>query len=109
MVDLYLDEDINILVATLLRARNIIVTTTMGNKMLGSSDDAQLEYAAANKLSIVTHNRVDFENLYRVYAETNRNHSGIIVLIRRDVYDMSRRLAKFSLTHETIPNQLWYV
>lgn len=109
MVNLYLDEDVNILVATLLHTRNINVITTIESKMLGSSDRIQLEYATNNKLSIVSHNRVDFENLYREYVEGRKEHTGIIVLIRRDVYEMVRRLARFSLMHENIANQLWYV
>lgn len=109
MVNLYLDENVNILVATLLRARTINVITTLESDMLGSEDDIQLEYAASKNAAIVTHNRIHFENLFEKYVEENKTHSGIIILVRRDVYLMARKLSKFAITHDDISNQLWYV
>lgn len=64
MIKLYLDENIDVLLAILLRARNINVLTTAEAENLGKSDQVQFEYSIANSLSIATHNRVDFENLY---------------------------------------------
>lgn len=45
MVRLYLDENVNILLAALLRARNIEVTTALESNMLGKSDEGQIEFA----------------------------------------------------------------
>jgi hypothetical protein len=109
VVNLYLDEDINILLATLLRARNINVITTLESNMLGSEDDDQLDYSTSKISAIVTHNRVHFENLYGKYIDLNKTHSGIIILIRRDVYLMAKKLSRFAITHDDISNQLWYV
>lgn len=109
MVKLYLDEDVHGLLAKLLRARNISVETTQEGKMLGKDDWEQLEYATQTNAVIVTHNRVDFENLFTSYAEQGKSQNGIIVLIRREVYVMASRLSKFVLSHEDIKNQLWYV
>ena len=86
MVKLYLDEDVHGLMAKLLRARNIAVETTQESKMIGKSDREQLDYAVQAKAVIVTHNRVDFENLNTEYIEKGKNHNGIVVLIRREVY-----------------------
>ncbi len=69
MVKLYLDENIDVLLAILLRARNINVITTVEAENLGKSDPLQLEYSISNSLSITTHNRVDFENLYKAFTE----------------------------------------
>ena len=77
--------------------------------MLGKDDRRQLEHAIKTNAIIVTHNRVDFENLFKDYIEQKKNHNGIIALIRREVYIMANRLSKFVLTHENIENQLWYV
>lgn len=109
MVRLYLDEDVHGLLATLLRARNISVETTQESKMLGKDDWEQFEYATKTNAVIVTHNRVDFENLFANYTEQRKSHDGIIILLRREVYVMANRLSKFVLSHEDLKNQLWYV
>jgi len=106
---LYLDEDVHGLLAALLRAKNIPVETTQESMMLGKSDTEQLEYAVKTNAVLATHNRVDFENLYKSYIEDGQKHSGIIILIRREVYVMASRLSKFILTHEELSNKLWYV
>jgi predicted nuclease of predicted toxin-antitoxin system len=67
VINLYLDENVNILLATLLRARSINVITTRESDMLGTGDEEQLEYAVNQKTAIVTHNRVDFEYLYSLH------------------------------------------
>jgi len=79
--------------------------------MLGKSDEAQLKYAVQLEAAVVTHNRVDFENLYTRYMEKSIKHYGIIILIRRDVHLMANRLSRFMQTHEReeIANKLWYV
>ena len=77
--------------------------------MLGRSDRDQFEYAVQIKAAFVTHNRADFENLFREYIEKGKSFPGIIILIRRDVYRMAQLLSRFVLTHESIENQLWYI
>jgi len=109
VVKLYLDEDVQGLLAVLLRAKNIQVETTQESKMLGKDDRQQLEYAMKTNATMVTHNRVDFENLFTEYIEKGKTLQGIIVLIRKDVYQMAKRLSKFILTPEDFKNRLWYV
>lgn len=109
MAKLYLDEDVHGLLAALLRARNISVETTQESNMLGESDEDQLTYAIKSKAALVTHNRVDFENLHTRYLEKSIKHYGIIILIRRDVHLMGNRLSRFLQTHDEITNKLWYV
>ena len=77
--------------------------------MLGKNDREQLEYAINTNSVFVTHNRVDFENLFTDYIQQKKSHYGIIVLIRREVYVMANRFSKFALSHDDIANQLWYV
>ncbi len=109
MVKLYLDENVNVLLASLLRARNIEVSTTLESNMLGTSDEEQLDYATSRDAALVTHNRVDFENLFQKYIESSKRTSGIVILIRRDVYTMAQRLSRFCLVHKDITGQLFYV
>jgi hypothetical protein len=59
----YLDEDVSVLIAALLRARSFAVTTTVEAANPGAADEEQLSYAAANGMAILTHNRIDFERL----------------------------------------------
>ena len=109
MASIYLDENVNVLLSSLLRARNIHVVTALESTMLGKSDDEQLVFASQHGYALVTHNRIDFENLFRKYVEQNKGFSGIIILRRRNVYQMAQRLSKFTLMHDNIDGQLWYV
>jgi len=109
VVSLYLDEDIHGLLAVLLRVRNISVETTQESRMLGKEDWEQLEYATKKGAAIVTHNRVDFEKLFADYIEQGKKQSGIIILIRKEVYVMANRLSRFVLSHDDLTGQLWYV
>jgi hypothetical protein len=81
--DLYLDEDVSVLVATLLRGRGLDAVTAVGEHMLGLDDSAQLAHAAAMGRCVVTHNRVHFELLHRQYVASGRDHAGIIVATTR--------------------------
>jgi len=63
----YLDENIDILVAKILRARGYKVLTTDDAGRKGKSDPEQLEFAVEHELAIVTMNRVDFESLAKEY------------------------------------------
>jgi 2C-methyl-D-erythritol 2,4-cyclodiphosphate synthase len=109
VVKLYLDEDVHGLLPVLLRAKNIQVETTQESKMLGKSDADQLKHDFKTNAILVTHNRVDFENIFRTYIEKDKSHSGIIILIRKEVFVMASRLSRFVLSHEEVNNQLWYV
>ena len=61
----YLDEDVNTVVAAMLLADSVFAETVseLGRKSL--PDDQQLEFAIKNESLIVTHNRVDFETTRR--------------------------------------------
>lgn len=68
-IDLYLDEDVNVVLADLLRARGFRVTTTQAAGQVGKTDENQLAFAARQRKAILTHNRVDFEALAQRYKE----------------------------------------
>jgi predicted nuclease of predicted toxin-antitoxin system len=108
---LYLDEDMNNMVATLLRSRGIDAITVQKSDMLGKSDQEQLAYAAANDRCILTHNRVDYEDLHLHYGQTNLIHSGIIVVPQKSPYEIVNRVMILldSMTADEIANQLLYV
>jgi hypothetical protein len=67
-IDLYLDEDVDVLVAELVRARGFSVTTTRDAGQIGNADAGQLAFAARERKALVTHNRRHFESLARLYG-----------------------------------------
>ena len=107
----YVDEDVDILVSTLLLAQGIDATTTREQGMLGKTDREQLAYAASVERCILTHNRVDFERLHLEFMADERQHSGIIITPQRSVYEIVQRVAILldTLTADEIANQLLYV
>ena len=56
---LYLDEDVNVLVAHLLQARGFDVITARDAGQLHATDAEQLAYAVSQARTLVTHNRTD--------------------------------------------------
>ena len=78
----YVDEDVHVLVAELLRSKGFHSITARDADMLTQSDDSQLEFAARNQMAILTHNRADYLELHRRYLEAGIPHSGIIVISR---------------------------
>lgn len=109
--EVYLDEDVSVLVADLLHARGFRSTTARDAGRLGQSDAGQLDYAVSLKMMVLTHNRADFEALHRQYVVEGRNHWGIIVAARRlpplIVANLLRLLNK--LTADELRDQLLYV
>lgn len=91
-IDLYLDEDVNVVLADVVRARGFRVTTTQEAAQIGKSDAEQLGFAAGLGKTLLTHNRVDFEDLARSYFEHKKTHSGIIIAVRQHPKELSRRL-----------------
>ncbi len=62
-IELYLDEDVDILVADLIRSYGFVAETTRDAEKLQSTDAEQLSYAASQQKILLTHNRVHFEAL----------------------------------------------
>ncbi|MBV9384927.1 MAG: DUF5615 family PIN-like protein [Chroococcidiopsidaceae cyanobacterium CP_BM_ER_R8_30] len=56
-IELYLDEDVDVLVAALLRARGFVATTAQELGQLQKSDKEQLAYAVSQHKTFLTHNR----------------------------------------------------
>lgn len=75
-IELYLDEDVNVLIADLLRGRGFAATTTLAEKQLQNSDEEQLAYAVRHQKTFLTHNRSDFEALAEGYAKAGKAHYG---------------------------------
>ena len=108
---LYLDEDVSILIANILRARGFDVITARDEQMLGRDDPEQLDKAISLQRCLFTHNRIHYEDIHREAIAGGKKHFGIIIGTRRNVYELARRIATLLdvLTADEIENQLFYV
>jgi hypothetical protein len=80
-VKLLLDEQISGKVAERLRDRGHDVTAATDDPSLrGLSDPDLFEVAQQQGRALITYNRVDFEPIIRGYAETNREHHGLVII-----------------------------
>jgi predicted nuclease of predicted toxin-antitoxin system len=110
-IELYLDEDVDVLVAQLLRARGFSVITTVEAGQLQSDDKEQLAYAVAQDKTLMTHNRADFEELAQAYFTAGQPHAGIIIAVRRSPYKIAQRLLVIlnNMTADEMRNQVRYI
>ena len=74
---LYLDEDVSVLIAALLRPHGFDVLTTREAHNLGQSDSFQILFATAQRRAILTHNRGDFESLHRSALAEQHPHKKV--------------------------------
>ncbi|HUB98362.1 MAG TPA: DUF5615 family PIN-like protein [Solirubrobacterales bacterium] len=78
---LLLDEQISGKVAKRLRDRgHDVIAATDDPGLRGLGDPDLFEVAQRQGRAVVTYNRVDFEPIVREYAETNREHHGLVVV-----------------------------
>lgn len=89
-ISLYTDEDVSVLIATLLRSRGYEAITTQAAGNTGRSDPEQLAFAAARQMTVLTHNRDDYLALFNEYLSTGKTHSGIIIAVRRSPYEIAQ-------------------
>lgn len=110
-IELYLDEDVSVLVADLIRARHFTATTTRDAGKLHAADAEQLAYAASQQKAILTHNRADFEALAQTYATTGQTHYGIIIAVRHPPYEIVRRVLTIlnNVTADEMQHQVRYI
>lgn len=109
--DVYLDEDVDLIVANMLRAQGFVAMTTLQAENNGRSDADQLEFAVQNGMVILTHNRLDYQRLAVEYFDAGRSHAGIILAIQRPPRDITTRslhiLSRYSAPE--IRDQLYFI
>ena len=110
-IEIYLDEDVNVLIASLISSRGFAVKTTQEAKNLGKTDVEQFEFAKSQKFVLLTHNRVDFERIAQEYFESNKTHYGLIIAARHSPQEIARRLLKVlnTFTADEMKNQIIYI
>ncbi len=82
---LYLDEDVDLLLAPMLAARGHDCLTTQAAGRLQASDEDQLHFATAEGRILLTHNRVDFAAWAIAWHQASCSHAGILMMFRRNV------------------------
>jgi Domain of unknown function (DUF5615) len=111
-VELFLDEDVPIVIAAILRARGFVALTAQETGQLGRSDADQLTYATDRRLTLLTHNRDDFIALHTEHLAAGLSHHGIIVAFRRPrPEDVVARLLMLldEVTADEMRDQLRYI
>lgn len=110
-IQLYLDEDVDVLIADLLKAYGFDACTTRDANQLQNSDADQLTYSTKQHRAFLTHNRVDFEALSKYYYENHKMHWGIIIAVRRSPYELVQRLLNLlnQVTSDEMKNQIRYI
>jgi hypothetical protein len=90
MLRFLLDEHISPEIAESLRARQkTIVVHCLADwengRFLGAPDDAILEEAAVQKLTLVTYDRKTIPPLLKLWAETGHDHGGVIFVDQKTI------------------------
>ncbi len=85
-MDLYLDDcaDSNQLVS-LLQGAGHRVETPRSAGLSGRPDIDHLDYAARNRLTLVTKNPADFQRLHDEYRTQGRDHGGILLVYQDNI------------------------
>ncbi len=111
LAEVYLDENVHVIVADILRARGFKAVTARDAAKLGATDAAQLEYAISQQMVVLSHNRADFEMLHARYLAESRGHWGIIIAIQRSPQQIVANLVQVldMLTADELQNQLLYI
>jgi predicted nuclease of predicted toxin-antitoxin system len=107
-VSLYLDEDVRVLLAEVLRSRGYDAGHALEFNRCGKSDEEQLAYAARRGMAILTHNVRDFVLLDKLYRAQNKNHSGIILSGQLPFNELLKRVLKLlsAFTADNLKNKL---
>jgi hypothetical protein len=86
MAAFYCDENVDVVVATLLNKADHVASTTVGEGRIRAWDPDQLQYATDQGCILVTHNRRDFRTLHDAWMQWSprwrerRPHGGMVIL-----------------------------
>jgi len=109
---LYLDQDVRIQLGGMLRSNFVDAVTTLEAGRLGADDQDQLSFAASSDRAILTHNRLDFEDLHERWLAIHEPHAGILIAVqRRDLTITLGRILELlnRLDRDQIRNGIFYV
>jgi predicted nuclease of predicted toxin-antitoxin system len=110
-IEIYLDENVHVLIAKIVQSHGFRAITTQEVGRKGASDSEQLEYASKQGYAILTHDRIDFEELATDYFEMGKNHCGIVILADNSPQEIAHRMIATlnDLTADEMLNQIIYI
>jgi predicted nuclease of predicted toxin-antitoxin system len=110
-IEIYLDENVHVLIAKIIQSHGFKVITTHDAGRKGASDSEQLQWATEQGCAILTHDRIDFEELAAEYFASGRNHCGIIILADNSPQEIARRMLIIlnDFTADEMKNQIIYI
>lgn len=97
-ISFYLDESVNVTIASGLKRRGIEAITARDSDTLGLTDIEQLEYAPRNGLVILTHDD-DFLSL-----ALNKRHSGV-VYVHQQKYSIGDLIRNLKLLWDIVDSE----
>ncbi|HZQ35997.1 MAG TPA: DUF5615 family PIN-like protein [Dehalococcoidia bacterium] len=99
----FLDEDVEIQTASVLRSPGIDVLTTREAGRLRASDESQMEFAGRSGRVLVTRNRDDFLEQTRSFLNAGRPHAGVLIVsnafAQQDYGGIARAIARYDAEH----------
>lgn len=113
MPRLYLDSDVGVQAAELLRAGSHDVLRAWEVHLDKASDDAQLLFAAQEQRILVTHNRTDFLLLHSAWRrrstawQSDQPHTGVLIVPQYAPVRMARLVHDFLSAELSSANQLY--
>jgi uncharacterized protein with PIN domain len=109
-IKLYLDEDVDPLLAKVIRDRGYNVLSTHEAKMHKSDDYKQIDFATSQGRAILTHNIRDFYRIAKEYSKINKFHAGIILSSQLPFKELLKRTLHLLNKHDAkdlINNIVW--
>jgi hypothetical protein len=80
---LYLDDDVQVALAQLLRSRGVDALSSAEVGMLGRADEDHLRFATAQGRALLSYNFHDYLPLARQWYEGGQSRSGVILSFRQ--------------------------
>ncbi len=110
-IKLYLDENVDIALASALQRRGFDVVTARDRRKLGAGDREHLALAASEERVVLTHDVADYIRLHRQWLEQREEHAGIIVSPRVSLSELVRRTIRLleSVSPEGVRNHLLWL
>ncbi|MCD5417244.1 DUF5615 family PIN-like protein [Candidatus Bipolaricaulota bacterium] len=110
-IRIYTDEDVDVVVAEVLKLRGFQASTTVGHNKLGRPDLDQLRYAGSIRAVMLTHNVQDYPRIHGEFIARGESHAGVIVAKQVPVGEIVRRFLRLAaaLSAEDMENRLEYL
>ncbi|MBI3968127.1 MAG: DUF5615 family PIN-like protein [Chloroflexi bacterium] len=100
----HLDECADAHLVPFLRSRGYRVTTAQEAGLVGSNDEAQLEFATRNDAILLSYDQRHFRAIHRAYVQQQKAHGGILLLPPGPLRRLQTRAAMMLDWIATIPD-----